>query len=190
MLIDGSTVMWGSLLGSVTMYVGYQAGSLKTRVVADREYRDPETGLITRKGFEHRAMKMLAKNCNYVVLMVDLNDLKKVNDEFGHAAGDVFIREQAARLGNWARRKNGVVARFGGDEFVVIIDASCNLFELKEEMARPIYWGDEVRYWTAAIGCAWVSIGVARSERAACLSKALKKADQDMYKNKGSSGRR
>lgn len=189
-MLSTEMVAWGSLLGVTTTYVGYQAGALKTRLVADREYRDPETGLITRKGFEHRALRLLSKNYNYVVLMVDLNDLKKVNDEFGHAAGDLFIREQAGRLSDWARRKNGVVARFGGDEFAVIIDGSCDLMTLREELARPICWDGRARNWTVSVGAAWVSIGVLRSERQSYLSKALKRADQEMYKEKGKSGRR
>jgi diguanylate cyclase (GGDEF)-like protein len=184
-MLNSDVMAWGSLVTCVTTYVGYQAGSLKARVVADREYRDPETGMLTRKGFEHRALKMLAKSCNYIVVMVDLNDLKKVNDEFGHAAGDMFIREQAGRISDWARRKNGVAARLGGDEFVVIVTGSADTTALKEDLNRPICWEGETRYWTASVGFSWISIGVLKSDRKNCLSKALGKADQDMYKNKG-----
>lgn len=170
--------------------VSYRAGSLKSGRRAERSYRDPMTGLITRRGFEHQAQRMLKKEVGPLVVFMDLNDLKKVNDEYGHAAGDHFIREMSGRLRDWAQRRQGITARFGGDEFVAITRGSADFLLLKEELARPICWEGRTYYWTASVGSAVATVGLGREGRLKALSSALGQADQRMYKAKGGTGRR
>ena len=87
---------------------------------------DPLTGVLNRSGFyllaEHH-LKMCARTDNQVaVLFGDLDGLKEINDEFGHQRGDRAIA-QVAEIMRCAVRRSDVVARFGGDEFVVLLGA-------------------------------------------------------------------
>ena len=120
------------------------------------------------------------------VLFVDLDGFKLVNDLFGHHVGDLLLREMADRLAD-ARRQSDTVARFGGDEFVVICPeintsaAACRIAEhLLDELAMPaVVEGVEHRL-TASVGIALTGPG-ARSQSPEAL---LRNADTAMYRAK------
>ncbi len=86
---------------------------------------DPLTGLPNRNSLNERLAATLARahrsHDPVAVLFIDLDGFKRVNDDFGHAAGDEVLCEVAKRL-QLAVRATDVVARFGGDEFVLILD--------------------------------------------------------------------
>jgi diguanylate cyclase (GGDEF)-like protein/PAS domain S-box-containing protein len=94
----------------------------KLRILA---LHDPLTGLPNRNSLDERLAGALTRaNRSHdpvAVLFIDLDGFKRVNDEFGHAAGDEVLCEVARRL-QLAVRATDVVARFGGDEFVVLLD--------------------------------------------------------------------
>jgi len=85
---------------------------------------DPVTGLYNRRRFERELGRELAYVRRYggcgAVLMLDLDDLKRVNDRYGHAAGDQLIASVAGLL-RARLRSTDVVARMGGDEFAVMV---------------------------------------------------------------------
>jgi diguanylate cyclase (GGDEF)-like protein/PAS domain S-box-containing protein len=85
---------------------------------------DPLTGLPNRKLFSDRLNIALARahrNQNKVVVaMIDVDHFKTINDNFGHDVGDLFLKATAERL-DAAMRKGDTVARFGGDEFLLIL---------------------------------------------------------------------
>jgi diguanylate cyclase (GGDEF)-like protein len=85
---------------------------------------DGLTGLLNRVGFRHRidaALRSLATADAHVgLLFVDLNEFKRVNDLYGHEAGDQLIRQAATRLSSICRGADDV-ARLGGDEFAIIL---------------------------------------------------------------------
>jgi diguanylate cyclase (GGDEF)-like protein/PAS domain S-box-containing protein len=87
-------------------------------------FHDPLTGLPNRVSFQERLDEALARcpnnQCAVAVLFIDLDNFKLVNDSFGHAAGDELLRAVAGRLEH-ATRHVDVVARQGGDEFLVLI---------------------------------------------------------------------
>ena len=87
--------------------------------------QDALTGLPNRNALNERLTDSLRRAARshdpVVVLFIDLDGFKQVNDEFGHAAGDEVLCEVARRL-QLAVRATDVVARFGGDEFVVLLD--------------------------------------------------------------------
>ncbi|HET9509220.1 MAG TPA: EAL domain-containing protein [Gaiellaceae bacterium] len=88
-------------------------------------YHDPLTGLPNRIAFEERLEQTLAPapaGQAVAVLFVDLDDFKLVNDSFGHTAGDELLRAVAERLRR-ATRAEEVVARHGGDEFLLLVSA-------------------------------------------------------------------
>ena len=88
-------------------------------------FSDGLTGLANRALFTDRLTQALARSARHGttvgVLLVDLDRFKTVNDGLGHAAGDVFLVEVAARLGT-SVRGGDTVARHGGDEFTVLLE--------------------------------------------------------------------
>ena len=101
------------------------------RTVAELEtyralaYRDALTGLWNRRYFEERlgqeiSLARRAPTGRFSLLLLDLNDLKRINDHEGHGAGDLAI-QRAANFLRSRLREHDVCCRIGGDEFVVIL---------------------------------------------------------------------
>jgi diguanylate cyclase (GGDEF)-like protein len=126
---------------------------------------DPLTGLANRSLFRE-SLDDLVENAALsgrpaALLFVDLDRFKAVNDCFGHAAGDLLLRQVAQRLAALvkAQVKGGAtIARLGGDEFAVVLpDGSADRAEklaqrIVKEMARPFPLGDEGRAGAAVVG--------------------------------------
>jgi len=93
--------------------------------ISHMAYHDPLTDLPNRQLFEdrlHQAIARANRNKNQMALLfIDLDGFKKVNDTFGHKAGDLLLQEVAQRLLP-IMREGDTVARLGGDEFVVLIE--------------------------------------------------------------------
>jgi diguanylate cyclase (GGDEF)-like protein/PAS domain S-box-containing protein len=93
--------------------------------LAHQAFHDPVTSLANRALFadrvQHSIMRTIRGGPTIGVMFIDLDDFKTVNDSLGHAAGDTVLQEVARRLLG-AVRPADTVARFGGDEFAVLLD--------------------------------------------------------------------
>ncbi len=92
--------------------------------LAHLAYHDPLTGLPNRAQLADRlgmALDRAAETGAVVLLSIDLDDFKLVNDGLGHAAGDELLRQLAARLDS-VRRSADLLARQGGDEFILLVE--------------------------------------------------------------------
>jgi diguanylate cyclase (GGDEF)-like protein len=117
------------------------------------------------------------------VLLIDLDGFKTINDTRGHEAGDEVLRAIAQRLRESVRDAD-IIARVGGDEFVVVMSgrliaaaAQALALRIGAEIALPI----QGRYGTYVVGA---SIGVAQASRPVRLSELLSQADAAMYVQK------
>ena len=151
-------------------------------------FHDPLTGLPNRRLFVDQlghALKLTRRQGNRVaVLFMDLDQFKVVNDSLGHEAGDLLLTVLAQRLRRCLRPED-TLARFGGDEFVVLLEAVDDAAEavrvaerITEELRRPFVLEERQLYAAASIG---VSLGHARTHGPEGL---LREADTAMYRAK------
>jgi diguanylate cyclase (GGDEF)-like protein len=103
----------------------------RQRLAAEQHIRDlsrldPLTGLLNRRALEEELERAVARanrsGMPLGLMFIDLDDFKVVNDTWGHTAGDSVLREAAARIKALTRDVDSV-ARYGGDEFVLIFEA-------------------------------------------------------------------
>ncbi|MBA2414962.1 MAG: GGDEF domain-containing protein [Geodermatophilaceae bacterium] len=149
--------------------------------IQELAYTDALTGVGNRRAFDTWVARRTARHEDSVcVLVVDVDNLKAVNDVGGHAAGDLILRSIATVLRAQSGRDD-LVARVGGDEFVVCADMPA---EAGDVLAQRVV--DSV---TAAIGdTSSVSVGVACGPASQAGSAVLHGADQAMYEAKRDGG--
>ncbi len=159
---------------------------VKLSVVVSELHRavrtDGLTGLSNRTAFFEEAEKVIAhgKPASNALLFIDVDHFKSVNDTFGHAIGDAVLRELAAVIRS-SVREGDLVARFGGEEFaVLLIDAdrseAMRVAERIKINARTVCRA--VESFDRALT---VSMGVCLREPGQDLETILLKADQGLY---------
>jgi diguanylate cyclase (GGDEF)-like protein/PAS domain S-box-containing protein len=155
--------------------------------LAHQALHDMLTGLPNRALLLDRLEQALARarrnEALVTVLFLDLDHFKVLNDSRGHAAGDELLRAVAARLSD-VIRPSDTVARFGGDEFVVICEGLPNEVEARlmgERIAKSIAIPFQLGPGEVFIG---VSIGVGLAAGTDDADTALRNADAAMYRAK------
>lgn len=153
---------------------------------------DPLTDLPNRALFLARLSRSISRanqeiGFEFAVLFFDIDDFKDVNDSLGHAVGDKLLIAVAGRLKHNVRNldENTVIARFGGDEFAILLDdiknelfalASAN--RLKDILSKPYKIDERQLYASVSIGIAISSIGYENPD------DILRDADMAMYQAK------
>ena len=93
--------------------------------LCDLSQKDPLTGLANRRHFRsvlEREIDSVARSGEpALLLMLDIDHFKRVNDTFGHPTGDLVLRETASTLTRCFKRKDDFLARYGGEEFAVVL---------------------------------------------------------------------
>ena len=153
------------------------------RTLVERASIDPLTRLPNRSEFEQRAEEILAAarrtETGVCLLLFDLDGFKAINDTHGHQAGDDVLRTMGARLRN-AVRETDVVARWGGDEFVLVLQG---LEESTLARQRAAALGDLISGEPVGDGLyVGASVGIAMFPRhGSTLAELVEAADGAMY---------
>ncbi|MFF2927158.1 GGDEF domain-containing protein [Streptomyces celluloflavus] len=158
------------------------AVSLHRQLAAAR--RDPLTGLLGRDGYTTKAQQLLRRHGDSaLVVLVDVDHFKQINDTRGHAAGDRVLAVIARRLTAWAGNR-GAAGRLGGDEFAAVTRISparreLRLAQLTALLTQPVHVDGAPVDVTASIGAA--SPDILRTRDLALLQRT---ADAAMYAGK------
>lgn len=161
------------------------------REVLDSSRRDGLTGLYTRTAFFESAYELDKRYPGeiYSVLMVDIDFFKKINDTYGHAAGDVAII-QLSRLLAKQVRPTDLVGRYGGEEFCILL-RDCSVENTEKFAHRLVSVAAEQKInlpnnqeigFTISVG--YTQRKNAVPEKSSCISELLEKADQALYQAK------
>jgi diguanylate cyclase (GGDEF)-like protein/PAS domain S-box-containing protein len=174
-------------LGEFVEIVVYDISD-RTKIERIFEYNamhDPLTGVYNRRGGESRFKTQLElaqqRDKVFVLVLLDLNNFKPVNDKYGHDAGDIVLKEISARL-LYVLRSDDVLVRWGGDEFIITMVLD-NLHRLSQILTgvqnvfrTPIEVSSSISVNVSA------SIGVSTSlTQGYHLSSLLESADDVMY---------
>tara|TARA_R110002167_G_scaffold59005_1_gene167067 strand:- start:954 stop:1670 length:717 start_codon:yes stop_codon:yes gene_type:complete len=148
---------------------------------------DPLTGLSNRRGFENALATALDMNRRHgetaVLIYVDLDGFKQINDTYGHDAGDRLLQHVAALL-KAELRASDAVARIGGDEFAALLRRA----DPREGSRRALAIRERLNTGSIALGSKRLpvraSLGVDVASGEDSVGQALRRADMAMYRDK------
>jgi diguanylate cyclase (GGDEF)-like protein len=154
-------------------------------------YIDALTGVANRRSFD----RMLAQEWNrgrragtpLAVVMLDVDNFKHFNDQYGHPAGDACLKALAQALVRAARRAGDGVARYGGEEFVVLVpNTSGRDALLVAERIQSEVWSEAIPHSGAPTGIVTVSLGVASvvPSKQGTAEDLVRDADSELYRAK------
>lgn len=150
-------------------------------------FHDALTGLYNRAYFEEELLRLSdGRQYPITIIACDLDNLKTINDQLGHDAGDRALKAAAKILGTGTFRKEDVVARTGGDEFMIIlpaVDVSDNPL-IVERIDKGIERHNNSNVEDGLYRPISISAGFAVVKEGESLEEGCKKADAAMYKVK------
>ena len=200
---DNGKIVWlraaGVALFDESGRAYYMAGSyadvteeMERRQLMDHlAFYDGLTGLPNRFKLQEladAAIRRLEPGTSLLLVFIDLDNFKYINDSFGHKMGDDLLKAVAERLRTALRDDGAVLARLGGDEFVALINggAPCDLAGFERRARRAFIAPFDVGGQQFYVGC---SAGVACApDDGRSFDELLMKADTAMYRSKGDRG--
>jgi diguanylate cyclase (GGDEF)-like protein len=191
-LLLGILLAVGLLIFAWRRYVEQKREAALRRAAEERarelSLQDSLTGLPNRRRFDEALQTAIASppraGAAHAVFLLDLNGFKRINDIYGHAAGDRVLIEVSARLLK-AMRTGDIVARFGGDEFAILAHhlsdpevAASIALRVIEALQAPVLIGSDDHVVGAGIGIALIP------SDASDPAEALRRADIALYRAK------
>ncbi len=160
------------------------------KVIQELLITDPLTGLYNRRYFFSVANALIAESTRYghpiTFMLLDLDRFKNINDTYGHMKGDLALQHLANSI-RYTTRESDIIARFGGDEFVILLPQSdkTQAAHLAERLQKhlsenPIQSMDNNFYINVSIGAACITT----SNEVVLIDKLIERADQALYKAK------
>lgn len=166
-----------------------EVSTYETKLKATEQiaFHDPLTGLANRRKIEERMEWLIAHQQPFCIVILDLDRFKEVNDTHGHNAGDNLLEQFSEELRSNIRSTD-MVGRWGGDEFIVVLD--CPLETAKSQVERLQKWALGEYTVQLATGSKEVkvkveaSIGLAQWQPGQTMQELIASADSAMYSEK------
>lgn len=157
---------------------------IKEKEIQYLSFHDEMTGLYNRRYFENEIQRLdSSRKLPITIMVADLDNLKYVNDNFGHQAGDAYITTAAQMIADSIRDED-IVARIGGDEFAFILpetdsSGAKEIYQrIKEKQTEYLKQNDKIDIFSISIGYS------VKYKENSTLEEIFKAADQKMYINK------
>jgi diguanylate cyclase (GGDEF)-like protein len=172
------------LAGNIINRIIANHNSMKMETFRKQAYTDPLTGLFNRRYAEQHFKNLVASGSENLgcVAMLDIDDFKKINDTYGHGAGDVLL-ERLSDLMRQNLRKSDVIFRWGGEEFLICLSGvtlptAGNILEkLRKNIQYSVFTiGENIIHFT-------VTMGVAELNRRN-IEASIDACDQNLYHGK------
>lgn len=144
---------------------------------------DTTTGLYNRNFWEQikNDINLFPKTRNFSLVIIDVDNMKAINDAFGHLIGDKVMEIVGNAIKNNIRENRDVGIRYGGDEFIVLL--ASNSKDTPSKVIERIRKDINTRALKEKLNIQ-VSVGVAHNENVADLEEMIKRADKYLYKEK------
>lgn len=176
-----------SIVGVLEDFTEEKKQEVELIEINEKSKYDFLTGLYNRETFEKEFEKFINKDYDSnkisAIFLLDLDNFKKINDTFGHGIGDAVLKETSNILKANLRERDSL-GRFGGDEFIILIqnvNRSKEIYKIAKRLndaLTKIYTKDD-----QSIGIS-VSIGIAEIRKGKSLKEIFEKADEALYKVK------
>lgn len=148
---------------------------------------DEVTGLLNRRGFQREMSRALSgsqrRNTQGVLVVIDLDGFKNINDTLGHAAGDAVLL-QVARLLHQHVRKTDSVARIGGDEFAILMLDATDALAMQRAHELQTIINSLRAEWDEHVIAVKASVGISALDPNMDLNSLYQAADLAMYQHK------
>jgi diguanylate cyclase (GGDEF)-like protein len=157
----------------------------KLKAVEQLASKDTLTGLANRRSVEARMESNIALEEMFCVVVIDLNLFKGVNDKYGHLAGDDLLKKFSQSLQKIVRGGD-LVGRWGGDEFIIVLNRDLEVARSQVDRIRQWVFGDySIETGTGALKIrVSASIGIAQWQPGQTLQQVIEQADSAMYLEK------
>ncbi len=146
--------------------------------------KDALTQIYNKRYFETFAKEIFLSGGSCSIILIDIDDFKNINDQYGHPAGDLVMKETAAIIKSQLRETD-IVARIGGDEFAIIcLDAESEYGReiaerIREKVEKTVFsYLSQKIYLTISVGC------VSNEYNKATLNEIIQNADNALYASK------
>jgi diguanylate cyclase (GGDEF)-like protein len=161
-------------------------GDLIQDILHNKSIRDPLTGLFNRSYMQECLNRELGYISTLGIILIDLDYFKKINDNFGHQAGD-FVLQEVSKFLIENTRSSDIVCRYGGEELIIILPkANLQITQMKAEKLREGVKNLNLQYREKPLGKVTISIGVASfPNHGDSIISLIKAADQALYCAKG-----
>jgi diguanylate cyclase (GGDEF)-like protein len=175
-------------------YAGINSMLNSVVVVQDitKDSIDHLTGCYKKSKIEYEAKKRQKLEIPFYLCFIDLDNFKEVNDTYGHDTGDKLLIEVVNRINNSCENKSGTLGRYGGDEFILLLDGNIknpkNTLDniINNVSSEYLIENDfDNNFDTVKINTIGVSIGVSSPNTKISVTDLVMKADRAMYKAKG-----
>src|SRR5665648_941234 len=171
----------GEIVGVVLVFRDFSAKKQRLDQIQHLSYHDQLTGLYNRRFYEEELKRLdTERNLPLTIIMGDINGLKLINDSFGHSMGDDLLKKVAEVI-KAGCREDDIIARIGGDEFIVLLPKT------DATMAEKVINRIKEAMETNKSGAIDISISFGfetKINRNEDINEVFKKAEDFMYKNK------